>query len=182
MFFLVVYLSSVIVVLGLGLMACRSDYKGMVIPNYITVFVLLSFFVSYAALYFGGIQIFEPLKHHLIAGGVMFFITFVMFVVRMVGGGDSKLIMAFAFWVGLEGLPVYLFYMALSGVFIGVAAIILKRKKPFKNPAEGSWVARVQSGENVIPYGIAIVTGAFVAFVQLGFLSPHNISLFLMPN
>ncbi len=182
MILLIVYMFSMMVVLGLGFLAGWSDYKGMTIPNYIIVSVSALFFVSYGALYFGEVEIFSDLKWHLVAGVLTLIITFFMFSIKMIGGGDSKLAVAFSFWVGLKGLPIFLFYMAFTGALFGVAAIILKKKKPCKGPAEGSWIARVQAGESVVPYGIPIVIGAFVAFVQLGFLSPGNLSLFLMPN
>ena len=182
MIFLIVYLFTVMAAMGLGLLAGWSDYKGMTIPNYIALLVPCLFAVSYTALHFGEVEIFQGIEKHLIAGGVTFVVTFIMFIAKMIGGGDSKLATAFAFWVGTKGLPVFLFYMALMGALLGLAAIILKKRKPVKEPPEGSWVARVQAGESVVPYGIPIAIGAIVAFLQLGFFSPTNLSLFLMSN
>lgn len=182
MIFMVIYLFPVLAALGLGLLAGWNDFKGMIIPNYIVVFVFAAFWLSFGADYMAGTGIFSSLKSHLIAGGVVLIVTFVMFSMKLIGGGDSKLIASFSFWFGMGGLPVFLFYMMVSGSLLGCAALLLKKKPLFKSPPDGSWVARVQGGESVVPYGIPIAIGAVVAFFSLGFLAPENLKLFLVPN
>ncbi|HRC27015.1 MAG TPA: hypothetical protein PKX87_06260, partial [Alphaproteobacteria bacterium] len=97
--------------------------------------------------------------------------TLWMFATGMIGAGDSKLGTAFALWVGLKGLPVYLFFMAVAGGFLGLATLVLRRRALWPKAPEGSWIARAQRGESVVPYGIAIVTGAIFAFAFRGYLS-----------
>lgn len=182
MAFMIVYLFCILAALGLGVLAGWNDFKGMTIPNFIPVLVLVSFFLCFAAVHFADADIFASLRSHLIAGGVILLATFGMYAARLIGGGDSKLVAAFSFWFGLKGLPVFLFYMVFAGAVFGVAAIVLKKKKPVAAPAEGSWVARVQAGESVVPYGIPIAIGAFAAFIRLGYLAPDMLRLFLVPN
>jgi Flp pilus assembly protein protease CpaA len=43
----------------------------------------------------------STLYGHLIAGSVMFVVTFIFFALNMFGAGDSKLATSIAFWVGL---------------------------------------------------------------------------------
>lgn len=74
----------------------------------------------------------------------------------------------------------FLFYMALVGGVLGLVALALRKWKPVKNPAEGSWIARVQAGENKVPYGAAIAAGALASFVELGYFSSEVLSSFLM--
>jgi len=154
----------------------------MTIPNIFVALLIASFAVGYAAIRFSGAGFFQPLSSHILAGGAVLIVTFAMFSLRMIGGGDSKLAAAFALWVGLSGLPVFLFYMAIGGAGVAAAALVLKRRTVFKNPAEKSWIARVQAGESVVPYGIPITFGALMAFINLGYLSPENLALFLMSN
>jgi Flp pilus assembly protein protease CpaA len=70
----------------------------------------------------------------------------------------------------MKGLVVFLFYMALMGGLLGIAALVMKKKQPFKNPPEGSWAQKAQSGKSVVPYGIAITFGAWCAFFHTGFI------------
>lgn len=182
MIFMIIYLFSVLAALGLGVLAGWTDFRGMTIPNYIVVIVFASFFACFGAVHLAGVEVFAPFQSHLIGGTVVLVITFTLFLLKKLGGGDSKLMAAFSFWFGLKGLPVFLFYMLFFGAVLAVAALVLKKKKPVKNPPEGSWIARVQSGESVVPYGIPIAIGAFVGFLYMGLLAPSTLSLFLMPN
>lgn len=179
---MIIYVSCVLSALGLAVLAAIGDLRGMTIPNYISVLVIVSFFIAYEAAYGAGISatIFGPLAMHVLAAAATLAITFLMFSLKMIGGGDSKLLTAFSFWTGYQGLALLLFYMALSGALLGVMALVLKKKKPFKNPKEGSWVARVQAGEAVLPYGMPIAIGVFASFFGMGFLAPENLSLFLV--
>ncbi|MCB9990819.1 MAG: prepilin peptidase [Rhodospirillales bacterium] len=183
MIFMVLFLFSVLVALGLGALAAWSDFKGMTIPNAIAAVVLAAFFVAFAAIHFAGVDaIFGSLKTHIIVGIVMLVITFGMFSARMIGGGDSKLVTAYAFWMQPYMLFTFLFYMMLFGAILGFFALIVKKAKPFKNAKEASWLYRLQKGEGVVPYGIPIALGAVIAFCDAGFVSPENLRLFLMSN
>jgi prepilin peptidase CpaA len=86
----------------------------------------------------------------------------------MIGGGDSKLGTALALWAGLRGLLPFVFYMALVGGILGIAALVLYKLKPFKNPRVGGWIEQAQLGANAIPYGIAISAGAWASFFHTG--------------
>ena len=109
----------------------------------------------------------------------MFVLTFFIFMAKIMGGGDAKLMTAYAFWFGIKGLIVFLFYTALFGALLAVAALWLKKKKPCEAPTEGSWVQRVQAGESAIPYGIPILIGAILSFIKLGYFSPAYLASFL---
>lgn len=182
MIFMIIYLFSLLAALGLGLLAAWSDFRGMTIPNFIAILVMVTFFAGYGAAWGAGAEIFSSFVSHLVAGGIIFVITFIMFSARMIGGGDAKLATAFSFWFGLQGIATFLIYMVLAGAVLGGMALVLKKKKLVSNPVEGSWIARVQSGESVVPYGIPIVIGAFAAFAGFGFLSPGTLMFFLVPN
>lgn len=182
MIFMIVYLFCMAAAVGLGALAAWSDFKGMIIPNHIALAVLALFFAAYGAAYAAGADVFYALRSHLLAGGVAFAATFAMYTLKTIGGGDSKLITAFAFWAGMKGMPVFLFYMVMAGGVAGLVALYLKKKKPVAAPPEGSWIARAQAGESVVPYGIPIVIGAAAAFLKMGLLLPESLRLFLIPN
>jgi Flp pilus assembly protein protease CpaA len=93
-----------------------------------------------------------------------------MYCAGMIGSGDTKLGSVLAAWVGLKGMIVFLFYMTLLGGILGAASLWMKKKKPFPAMPAGSWIEKVQSGNSVVPYGIAISFGAWAAFFHTGFL------------
>ena len=87
----------------------------MIIPNGIVAAVLVLFFVAFGAAYVADVDLFVSWKSHLVAGFSVLVITFTMFSLRLIGGGDSKLVTAFAFWMGVKGLGAFLMYMVFSG-------------------------------------------------------------------
>lgn len=70
----------------------------------------------------------------------------VLFMLRMMGGGDVKMIAALALWLPFPALVVMLTVMALSGGAITVGILIRQRWRPNAERPE-------------IPYGVAIAIG-----------------------
>lgn len=167
--FIVIF--CVLVALGFGAAASLSDARGLVIPNAYPAGIALAFVPAYAAfLFFAGESgYFQGWASHLGAFALVFAGSFVLFALNLFGAGDSKLASAYALWAGMDGLYVFVFYMALVGGVLGVATLIVQRRKPFATPRAGSWIARVQGGDNAVPYGIAITAGAFASFWWLGY-------------
>ncbi len=180
MILLVIFLICVFVTLGVSVMAGISDFKHMKIPNIYSLYIIIAFFVASISLYIGGNdKIFDSLYMHILSAIVTFFVTFILFGLKLLGAGDSKFATACAFWVSLKYLPIYLFFMTLFGSVLGFVALYLKNKKPFKSPLEGSWIAQVQGGASKVPYGIAIAVGLFVSFIHTGYLSTNVLASFL---
>lgn len=177
---LVIFLICVFLTLIIGVLAGLSDVKSMTIPNSYSVFVIALFFVCYLSLYLSGQNgVFGSLQSHLMSAGVTFLVTVALFMFRVLGAGDSKFGTACALWIGIGHLPIYLFFMTLFGGLLGVVALYIKRNKPFKSPAEGSWVAQVQGGADKVPYGVAITFGMLIAFVYSGYFSMDVLSSFV---
>lgn len=180
MIFLVFYIFALVMACAIGARALWSDYNGMVIPNKLVAALPVTFLTAYIAAALAGAE--EPFMaplSHLFSVLVTFGVTFILFALKIFGAGDSKLITAFSFWFGLKNLPVFIFYMAFFGGLLGVIALVIKKKKPFKNAREGTWLNRLQGGEAIVPYGVAITLGAFFAFLKLGYFSPDSFLLFL---
>lgn len=175
--FLIVF--CLMVAVGFSISSAVSDFRSMTIPNLFAGLIVLAFVPAYLADMFtgDGLEFFVSWKSHVLAASIVFVVTFLLFMGRVIGAGDSKLCAALALWVGLGGLAPYLFYMALIGALLGVATKILNSKKLIAAPAEGSWIAKSQAGEQGVPYGIAICVGALIAFYQLGYFSPEKLAL-----
>ncbi len=106
---------------------------------------------------------FSALLIHAAAGLVVLLAGFALFSVRVLGGGDAKLLGAAAIWFGLAGLPQFLVMTVLAGGILGLAMLAwsvaafhsevkrpgLFRFLPLKRPS--------------VPYGYAIAAGAILA-------------------
>ncbi|MCB1838704.1 MAG: prepilin peptidase [Alphaproteobacteria bacterium] len=180
MVLLILFLISLFVAVGAGVYSGLSDIRGLTIPNIYSGVVAVAFLFAYLAVWVNA----NPShvwvgRQHILSGLLTFSITFLLFNLRMLGAADSKLATAYALWFKLTDLPLFLAYMAISGGLVAVASLVIMRRKPFKSPREGSWVARVQNGESKVPYGVAIAAGALVAFLKAGYLSGDFLSGFL---
>lgn len=181
MILLIVFLICLFVVAGTGVLSALSDVRGLTIPNMYSGIIIGAFALCYAALWFGGREdVFSSLYSHGLSGLIVFVVTLVMFMSGGIGGGDSKLATAFAFWVGVKGLIPFVFYMSVVGGLLALSALVLQKCKPVKAPKEGGWVARVQGGESKVPYGVAIVAGALASFVKIGYLDVEVLSSFVL--
>ena len=181
MLLLIVLLICLFVVAGTGILAAVSDMRGLTIPNMYSGIIIGAFFLCYAILWLGGRDdVFAPLTSHGLSALIVFGFTLAMFMSGGIGGGDSKLATAFAFWLGLKGLIPFIIYMSFAGGLLGLAALAMKKWTPVKKPKAGSWIARVQGGENKVPYGVAIVVGALVSFLKIGYFDGEVLSSFLI--
>jgi len=166
--------------LAYGAMSAMSDYKGMRIPNMNSVIIFSVFVVCYLLLWvFGSVGPFAPIASHILGFVLVFVGSFALYSFRIWGAGDQKLVSAFAVWMGFSAIPMFLVYTSLFGGLLGVTAIILKKYKPIKEPAKGSWIDQVQGGASKVPYGIAIVLGALASFVKIGYFSVDTFRIFL---
>ena len=180
MLVLIIYLLCLFAAIGLCGLAAWSDVRGLVIPNSYSVYMIISFVVAYSAVYFlaPDVALFGSLLMHGLSAIVFFIATFVLFTLGMLGAGDSKFGSACALWLSLKYLPIYLFFMTLFGGVLGIVTLYIKYKKPFKSPAEGSWIAQIQSGTDKVPYGVAIGVGLLVTFVYAEYFSPTILASF----
>ncbi|MDD9899590.1 MAG: prepilin peptidase [Alphaproteobacteria bacterium] len=162
---MVVALSS-LVVFAVSCLSCVSDVKSLRIPNIYSVIVLAAFLVAF----FVSPDSFGKWWYHFGAFLGMFVMTFLMYLTGQFGSGDTKLASVLALWVGLKGLFAFMFYVTLVGGLLAGISLYIQRKKPFRAPQEGSWIAQLQDGHNAVPYGVAIVFGAWMALFHTGFL------------
>lgn len=175
--FLVVF--GMLVAIGFLIAAAISDFRSMTIPNIYAGGIVLAFIPAFLADIFTGhgMDFFYGWQSHLVAALAVFAISFLLFSLRVIGAGDSKLATAAALWVGLSGMTAFLFYMAVLGAVLALATKLMSAKPFVAAPKEGSWIAQAQAGRLGVPYGIAICFGVIVAFYQLDYFSPEKLAL-----
>jgi prepilin peptidase CpaA len=164
------------IALGFGLMAAISDVRRLTIPN-LTVLAVLGAFIPVLLLliFWQNMPLYDGGVSHLMAGGVTFAGTFLLFYLNLLGGGDAKLLSVFALWVGMSSLLSFLFYVTLAGGLMGIATLFLQKYKPVKVAGVSGWVDAAQAGQQKVAYGPAIFFGAACSFIQKGYFAPQQL-------
>jgi prepilin peptidase CpaA len=101
---------------------------------------------------------------HLAAGALMLAAGFGLFAANAIGGGDAKLFAAASLWIGWSQLMPFAIYTALAG---GALAIIMKTWQLVRIEHEVkdvAWLKQVIRTNLDLPYGVAIATGALLAY------------------
>ncbi|MEM1138521.1 MAG: prepilin peptidase [Pseudomonadota bacterium] len=145
------------------LIAAIYDLTTMTIPNWVCGVVIVAFpMIALAA----GMDL-SLMANHISAGAVMLVLGIVLFSVGLVGGGDAKLIAGIAVWCGWSALFPFLLFAAifggvLTGFLMAFRAITLPRWM-----SEKSWIVRLHSVDNGVPYGIALALGGILIYQDL---------------
>ena len=140
--------------------AAASDLVTMTIPNRLSLLLVASF-AALAAL--GGLTM-EAVLLHLAAGLATLAVTFALFALGWIGGGDAKLAAATALWLGFGTLPEYLLLASILG---GVLTLVILVVRGHALPAfalRWPWVLHLHDRRTGIPYGIALAAAALVVY------------------
>lgn len=154
---------GVALVLSASAIAAYSDVRTRRIPNSLCAGLLAcGLFISV----FGGWQ-------HAVISVALFAAVFLagtlLFSMKLIGGGDVKMLAASAATLGWPGAPWFLLYTILAGGVIGVAIALARgRMRPMLSALKamvlpmisGLRPAVVPSAAGSMPYGLAIFAGA----------------------
>jgi len=130
------------------------DLKHYIIPNWINLILLL----LYPAMVFMNPHPVDWLQG-LYAVGVVFGVGFLLFISRLMGGGDIKLLTACAIWCGLTpALYQFVVITAVLGGIMAIALLILRPVLPWIMIKLRINVAlpKILTMKQPLPYGIAI--------------------------
>jgi prepilin peptidase CpaA len=102
--------------------AALEDVRAYKIPNWASAMVALAF-IPYYLLH----SWLFPIGMHLIIAAAIFVITATFWKLRLIGGGDVKLLTAVGLWLG-PGLALpFMITMTLASVAIAVALLLIRR-------------------------------------------------------
>jgi prepilin peptidase CpaA len=147
---------------GVMAFAACSDLLTMTISNRVSI-VLLAGFLLLAMM--SGMELRE-LASHLGAGCSVLIVAFALFTRGWVGGGDAKLAVATAIWLGFDHLLVYLVYASLFG---GALTLLLLQFRLLPLPpalVHQQWIERLHRHNGDVPYGIALAAAAVAVYPQ----------------
>jgi prepilin peptidase CpaA len=140
--------------------ASISDIRVRKIPNW-TVLAILGLFAPWAVLSTSHWVVWA-----LAAGAIALIVSVILYMVGMVGAGDSKLFAAVALFVGMSHLPHLALGTALVGGAIAAVSILTRPRR--------AMVMLTMRGKGDfgrgIPYGVAIAAAA-VAIVWINLLN-----------
>ena len=142
--------------------AGASDLFTMTISNRISL-ALVASFIAFALI--TGFPL-ENIGWHLTCGLAMLVITFILFSLGWIGGGDAKLAAATAVWLGWVNILDYNLLASVIGGLITMAFIYI-RKSPLPEWAGSrDWIARLYNADNGVPYGLALAASGLIVFPQ----------------
>ena len=141
--------------------AASSDLLTMTIANWVSL-VLVGLFLGLAAL--AGMPGSEMLASHLACGLAVLVLTFSLFAVGWIGGGDAKLAAATAVWLGWDNLYGYVVISSVAGGALTLL-ILACRRMDLPPVLDGqAWVKRLHAAGNGVPYGIALALAGLVLY------------------
>jgi len=133
--------------------AIVSDMVSMTIANRVSI-ILVATFALVAPL--TGMA-WADFGWHFAAGALVLCVTFSLFALGAMGGGDAKLLAATALWMGFS--PQLVGYLVQASVLGGglTLLILIYRKSPLSVYTGGNLLLRHFANEKVgVPYGVAL--------------------------
>lgn len=140
-----------------------KDATSYTIPNWISATLALAF-APLAILM--GLSLDQIGLALLIALAVLI-VGIILFALRLIGGGDAKLLAACALWLGPSVLMMFLVTTALIGG--GLALGLMALRTPLLVPLVqrlAPWAKRLLTPGEGVPYGVAIAVAALITFEQ----------------
>lgn len=145
--------------------AAANDLFTMRIPNKISLALIVSFVL--AALY---VRLpLETVMMHAGVGAAALVAGFVMFSLRLLGGGDAKLMAAGALWMGPEHAMLFVAYLTIFGGLLSAAVLFYRKFIPVSVDAVPGWAAKLHVQGTGIPYGIAIAASGLLMYPSTAF-------------
>ena len=148
---------------ALVLVAALNDLLHYQIPNWIPISILVIFFpISYGI----GWPL-SDIGNSFLCFLAMLVFGFILFALRLFGGGDAKLIAASSIWIGWELLPSFVMLIALIGGALALVILLFRRLCSAGNIPQIRWVVRLHDNKSGIPYALAIAGATLILFVNI---------------
>lgn len=141
--------------------AAVSDLLSMTIANRVSVILIVTFL---AVAPFAGME-WSAIGAHLATGAVLLAVTFLLFSLGAMGGGDAKLLASTGLWFGF-GMPLveYLVTAAVIGGILTFAIILFRGSAMAVLGGQIGFLRKLGSTDEGIPYGIALGIAGLLTF------------------
>lgn len=142
--------------------AAWSDLLTMTISNRVSMALVAGFFpLAYLA---GATP--ETMLLHLSCGAVVLAISFVLFCLHQMGGGDAKLTAAIAVWFGWGHVLEFALIFSVLGGFLTLGLLFVRTIPLPPALMRHEWIARLHDRETGIPYGIALAIAGLLIYPE----------------
>ena len=148
-------------------LAASMDFFTMTIPNRISLFLLISFFLIVPFL---GLSSYD-ISMHVLAGLSMFVLGFVLFSLGVIGGGDAKIFAAASLWLGFEHLLTFIVIASLLGGLLSLALLFVRNMPLPSFLSKEGWALRLHQVNGGIPYGVALGLAALFVYPNTAWMN-----------
>lgn len=153
----------------LVIIAAATDFASYRIPNWLTAGMALLFFpVAYMA----GMEL-QTFLVHVATGVALFFFGFLLFSLRVFGGGDAKLMAAAGLWLGFNQTSEFLIYTVMIGGPLAIAVTLMTWMSMHFEITGSKLGEKIKKVTPDVPYGIALAVGTIMAFPQSWWMTGH---------
>lgn len=143
--------------------AAISDLLSMTIANRVSLLLVAAFAVVAPLT---GME-WSTYGWHFLIAALVLTVTFVLFSIGQMGGGDAKLLTATSLWLGFGPLTVsYLLYSAILGGALTLAILFLRNSPAAIYAGQVDFLRRIADPQNGIPYGIALGIAGLLVFPE----------------
>lgn len=106
----------------------------------------------------------------LVAGGV-FIVTFIMFALGWIGGGDAKLAAVTALWFSPSEALLYFIYASLLGGLLTLVLLQLRTRLLPVALYRVPWIAQLHDSKTGLPYGAAMAPAALIVLPDTAWMA-----------
>lgn len=158
--------------------AALSDLLSMTIANRVSVLLIATFAVAAPLT---GMD-WATYGMHFATAGAVLLVTFTLFSIGGMGGGDAKLMTGIALWTGYSLILLqFLVYSALLGGLLTMLVLSLRASPVAVVLSQMDFIRRIADKDTGIPYGIALGIAGLIIFPETP-LARHVIdAAMLMP-
>ncbi len=142
--------------------SASSDLITMTIPNRICVALVLGYLALAVAV---GLPL-ATIAIDLSCALAVLVLTFALFSLGWIGGGDAKLAAATALWLGWALMLDYCLIASLLGGVLTLALLMSRRAPLPAWAARLDWIARLHHPKTGVPYGIALAVAGLALYPQ----------------
>ncbi len=141
--------------------AAVSDLLSMSIANRVSVLLAVTFAVIAPMTDMD----WQTYGWHFAAGGLVLCVTFALFAIGAMGGGDAKLLAATSLWFGMSmELVSYLTTTAYLGGILAIAVLLLRKSPLVVFVSENPFLRNLANPKVGIPYGITLGIGGLLTY------------------
>lgn len=144
-----------------------SDLVSMTISNKVSIALIVGFCVF---AFLVGMD-WQTFGWHWAMFALVLTVTFTLFSLGAIGGGDAKLAASTALWLGWEHTLPYFIVASLLGAVLTLVLIKIRNSLMPARVANVGWVARLYRADSGIPYGIALGAAAVIVYPDTAWMA-----------